>query len=79
MSEQEKMFRAWIMTLIAVLNGFTMASMQMELVGEGKRMIEVLMEEMLEMMGGYTPEQRQVLASELAVLSGLANRIEPSI
>ncbi len=74
MSEQEKMVRAWSMTLLAVLNGLTMASMEMLRVGEEKKIIEVLMEDMREMMRGYTPEQKQLLSSELAVLSGLAAR-----
>lgn len=77
MSEQENMVRAWSMTLIAVLNGLTMASMEMLRVGEEKKIVEVLMENMRDMMGGYTPEQRRLLASQLALLSGLAARVEP--
>jgi len=72
------MVRAWNMTLLAVLNGLTMASMEMLRVGEEKKMVEVLMEDMRDMMGGYTTEQRGVLSSLLALLSGLVNRVEPS-
>ena len=79
MSEHEDMLLWWTITLIAVLDGFTMAGVQMELVGEGKRMIEVLMEEMLDMMGDYTPEQRKVMASVLAIVSTVVDKIEPSI
>ena len=77
MSEHEDMLRWWTITLLAVLDGFTMASMQMELVGEGKKSVEVLMEDMRHMMGGYTPDQEWLLTRQLALLSGLAVRVEP--
>ena len=76
MSEQENMLRWWTITLIAVLNGFSMASVQMELIGEGKKSVEVLMEDMQHMMGGYTPHQKWLLTRQLALLSGLAVRVE---
>jgi len=74
MSEQENMVRAWTMTLISVLNGLTMASMAMERAGETKRIVEVSMEVMQGMTASYTPEQKGLLARQLALLSGLANR-----
>ncbi len=77
MSEHEAILRWWTMTLIAVLDGFTMASMQMELVGEKKKSIEVFMEDLRHMMGGYTPDQKWLLARQFALLSGLALRVEP--
>lgn len=77
MSEHENMLRWWTMTLIAVLNGFTMAIVQAELVGEGKKGVELLIEDMRDMMGGYTLEQKQLLTRQLAVLSGLSVRVEP--
>jgi len=77
MSEHENMLRWWTITLIEVLEGFTMASVQMELVGERKKIIEVFMEDMRHMMSSYTPEQKWLLTRQLALLSGLALRVEP--
>jgi len=77
MTEHENMLRWWTMTLIAVLNGFTMASMEMLRVGEEKNTVEVLMEDIQHMMGGYTPDQKWLLTRQLALLSGLAVRVEP--
>ena len=78
MSEHEDMLRWWTIALITALNGFTMASVQMELVGEGKRSVEVLNEGMRHTMGSYTPEQKLSLVIWLTLLSGLAVRVEPS-
>jgi len=64
-------------TLIAVLNGLTMASMEMVRVGDSEKVAWMLMGIMRDMMDGYTPEQRVLLATELTLLSGLANRFEP--
>ena len=58
MSEHEDMLLWWTITLIEVLDGLTMASVQMELVGEGKESVKVLKEGMQHMMGSYTPEQK---------------------
>ena len=77
MSEHEDMLRWWTITLITALDGFTMASMQMELVGEGKESVKVLKEGMRHMMGSYTPEQKLSLVIWLTLLSGLAVRVEP--
>ena len=77
MSEHEDMLRAWTMTLITVLDGLAMASAQMELVGQGKKSVEVLLEVMRDMMGAYTPDQKWLLTTHLAMLSGLALRVEP--
>ncbi len=76
MTEHEGMLHWWTATLILVLEGFTMASVQMERVGEEKKIIEVFMEDMLYMMGGYTPEQKRLLVIQFALLSGLALRVE---
>lgn len=78
MSEHEDILRWWTITLIAVLDGFTMASEAIVRVGEKKNPVEVLMEDMRGMMGGYTPDQKWLLARQLALLSGLAVRVEPS-
>jgi len=77
MSEHEDMLLWWTITLIEVLDGLTMASVQMEIVGKGKRILEVLEKDMRYMMGGYTPEQKRLLARQFALLSGLALRVEP--
>ena len=77
MSQDEVMLRWWTITLIAILNGLTLASTQMLGVGEEKRIVEVLMESMQDMTGGYTPEQKQLLVAQLALLSGLTVRVEP--
>ncbi len=73
MSEQEDMLRWWTITLITLLDGFTMATEVMVRAGEEKDTVEVLMEDMRNMMSGYTPDQKRLLARQLALLSGLAN------
>lgn len=73
MSEQENMVRAWSMTLMPVLTGYTLATAAMVLAGEEKKIIEVSMEVMREMMDGYTPEQKQLLSKQLDLLCRLAN------
>ena len=79
MSEQETMFRLWIGTLVVVLDSFIIASSHVERLGDGERIIEVLTEEMQKIVGHYTPEQRKVMASVLAIVSGVVDRIESSI
>ncbi len=79
MSEQETMFRLWIGTLVVVLNNLIIASSHLENLGDGERIIEVLTEEMQKMVGDYTPEQRKVMASVLAIVSTVVDKIEPSI
>ena len=76
MSEHEDMLQWWTITLISVLEGITMASVQMERVGEGKRIIEVFTEDMRLMMSGYPPEQKWLLVRQFTLLSGLAVRVE---
>ena len=77
MSDQEQMFRLWIGTLVVVLDSLIIASSHMEHLGDGERIIEVLTEEIQKMVGDYTPEQRKVMASVLAIISGVVDRIEP--
>jgi len=77
MSEHEDMLLWWTITLIEVLDGLTMASVQMEIVGEGEKSVGVLEKDMRNMMSGYPPEQKQLLARQFALLSGLALRVEP--
>ena len=77
MSDQENMFRMWLMTLVASLNGFTMASLGLYRAGEEDKIPKILTEVMPDMLSGYTPEQRGLLATELSLMSGLANRVEP--
>ncbi len=77
MSEHEDMLRCWTMALISVLNGFTLASMEMEEAGEGNKSVEVLLEGMRDTMRGYPPEQKWLLVRQFALLSGLAVRVEP--
>jgi len=73
MIEQENMVRAWSMTLMPVLTGYTLATAAMVLAGEEKKIVEVSMEVMREMMGGYTLEQKQLLSKQLDLLCRLAN------
>lgn len=79
MSEQENMLgawdmvSAWIITLLAVLNGYIPAVAAMELAGEEKKIIEVSMEAMRQIRQSYTSEDRQMLSSQLELLSRLAN------
>lgn len=77
MSEHEDMLRCWTMALISVLSGFTIASMEMEQAGKGNKSVEVLMEGMRDTMRGYTPDEKFSLITHLAMLSGLAARVEP--
>ena len=76
MSEHEDMLRYWTMTLIAVLFGFTIASMGMEQAGEGKKSVEVLVEGVRDAIRGYTLEEKLSLTLHLVMLSGLALRVE---
>jgi len=77
MSEHEDVLRCWTMALISVLYGFTIASMEMEQAGEGNKSVEVLVEGMRDTMRGYTPAEKLLLTTHLAMLSGLAVRVEP--
>jgi len=73
MSEQENMLRMWSMTLMAALNGYTLAIAAMVLAGEEKKIVEVSMERMREMMHSHTLEQKQLLSKQLDLLCRLAN------
>jgi hypothetical protein len=73
-SEHENMVRWWTITLISVLNGLALASEAMTLVEGSEDVAKVSMEVMRDMTASYTPEQKQLLATQLALLSGLVNR-----
>ena len=73
MSEEENMVRAWTMTLMPVLNGYTLAIAAMVLAGEEKKIVEVSMEVMRDMMHSHTLEQKQLLSKQLDLLCRLAN------
>ncbi len=73
MSEQENMVRAWTMTLMPVLNGFTLATEVMVRAREEKKIVEVSIEVMRRMMHSYPLEQKQLLSSQLDLLCRLAN------
>jgi len=73
MSEQENMVRAWSMTLMPVLNGFTLATDVMVRAGEEKKIVEVSMEVMRLMMHSHPLERKQLLAKQLDLLCRLAN------
>ena len=73
MTEQENMVRAWSMTLMPVLNGYTLAIAAMVLAGEEKKIVEVSMEVMWDMMHSHTLEEKQLLSKQLDLLCRLAN------
>ena len=73
MGEQENMVRAWTITLMSVLNGLMAASMAMERAGETRRIVEVSMEVMRDIMPGHTLAQKQLLSKQLDLLCRLAN------
>jgi hypothetical protein len=68
------MVRWWTITLISVLNGLALASEAMVLVEGSEDVAKVSMEVMRDMTASYTPEQKQLLATQLTLLSGLVNR-----
>ena len=73
MSEHEDMARMWTMTLMTVLNGYTLTVSTMVRGGEERKIVEMSMEAMEVMMQSHTLEQKQLLAKQLDVLCMLAN------
>jgi hypothetical protein len=72
-NEHEDMVRWWTITLITVLNGINIAEAQMELVGDGKTGVDILMEDVRSVMNGFTPNQKALLARQFALLGVLAD------
>ncbi len=58
---------------MTVLNGYTRAITAMVLAGEDRRIAEVSMEVMRDMMHGHTLDQKQLLSKQLDLLCRLAN------
>jgi len=67
------MVSAWIMPLIPVLRGYTLAIAAMEQAGEERQIVEVSYEVMRDMMHGRTLEEKQLLSEQLDLLCTLAN------
>jgi hypothetical protein len=72
-NEYEDMVRWWTITLITVLNGINIAEAQMEVAGEGKRGVAILIEDVRSVMNGFTPNQKVILARQFALLGILAD------
>ncbi len=73
MNGEEYMVSAWIMPLIPVLRGYTLAIAAMEQAGEERQIVEVSYEVMRDMMHGRTLEEKQLLSEQLDLLCTLAN------